>query len=81
MTRTQATEPASRHDAWRNSVIKTLGDFSELAARPWDQLREIEIFPGCRLGSDEFVVPADYLLRVPGDCDHRFRLIATRRSD
>jgi hypothetical protein len=21
------------------------------------------------------------LVRVPGDCDHRFRLIATRRSD
>ncbi|AND89552.1 bll4269 [Bradyrhizobium diazoefficiens USDA 110] len=61
MTRTRSIDPAERALEWRNKTLPTLGNFSELAAKPWGELREHEIFEGCRLGDEELVVPENWV--------------------
>ncbi|MGY4608591.1 integrase [Bradyrhizobium sp. USDA 4474] len=61
MTRIRSIDPAERAYEWRNKTLPTLGNYSELAAKPWEELREYEIFEGCRLGDEELVVPEDWV--------------------
>jgi integrase len=57
MTPIRSIDPAKFVAEWRNKSLPTLGNYSELAAKPWDELRQYEIFEGCRLGDEELVVP------------------------
>ncbi|MCJ2096326.1 integrase [Methylobacterium sp. J-072] len=43
----------------------SLGNFSELAARPWSEVRRIEIFPGCRVGDPLIVMPEHWMPAGP----------------
>lgn len=61
MTRIRSIDPAERAFEWRNKTLPTLGNYSDLAATSWDELRQYEIFEGCRLGDDELVVPESWM--------------------
>lgn len=61
MTRIRSIDPAERAYEWRNKTLPTLGNYSELAVKPWEELREYEIFEGCRLGDEELVIPEDWV--------------------
>jgi len=61
MTRTRSIDPAERAYKWRNDTLPTLGNYSELAVQPWDELRRYEIFEGCRLGDEELVIPEHWM--------------------
>jgi integrase len=64
MTRIPATEalPAGM-DEWRDGMAVAIGNYSTLAARPWEEIRGIEIFPGSRLGDPLLVIPRDWMPR------------------
>ncbi|WP_407112438.1 tyrosine-type recombinase/integrase [Bradyrhizobium sp. LMG 9283] len=61
MTRIRSIDPAERAFEWRNKTLPTLGNYSELAAKPWEEMREYEIFEGSRLGDEELIVPEDWV--------------------
>lgn len=61
MTRIRSIDPAERAYEWRNKTLPTLGNYSELAVKPWDELRRYEIFDGCLLGDEELVVPEHWM--------------------
>ncbi|MBX9827482.1 MAG: integrase [Xanthobacteraceae bacterium] len=66
MTRIPATN-LDRADfgAWRDGLSVELGNFSDLAARSWAEVRLIEIFPGVRLGDAVLILPFDWMPRGP----------------
>ncbi|MEY9158498.1 integrase [Bradyrhizobium japonicum] len=47
--------------AWQKTTFSGLGNFSDLARKGWDELRNFEIFPGCPLGAPALVLPEDWL--------------------
>jgi integrase len=47
--------------AWRDGISAGLGNFSDLGTRPWCEVRQIEIFPGSRLGDAVIAVPKNWL--------------------
>jgi integrase len=64
MTPIQATESAADLDgfgSWRDGIAVALGNFSGLAARPWSEVQQIEIFPGCRVGASLLVMPERWM--------------------
>lgn len=66
MTHTPVSETALADiDEWRDAMPAALGNFSELAARPWSEVRSIEIFPGVRLGDDVLVLPYGWMPQGP----------------
>jgi hypothetical protein len=48
-------------EAWRDALMAQLGNYDELAARPWDELRRIEFLPGCRLDAPVLTIPAEWM--------------------
>lgn len=50
---------------WRDGLVSVIGNYGDLAARPWAELRGIEIFPGCRLDADVLEMPAAWM--APGE--------------
>jgi len=46
---------------WRDALMSQLGNYDELAARPWDHLRRIEFLPGCRLDAPVLTIPAEWM--------------------
>lgn len=48
-------------DQWRNTTFSSLGNYGSLAARPWSQLKHIELFPGVFLHSSPLILPTDWL--------------------
>lgn len=46
---------------WREGLAISLGNFSELAGRPWSDVRGIEMFPGCRVGDPLLVMPEHWM--------------------
>ncbi len=55
---------------WRDGQLVGVGNYSNLAIRPWAEVRAIEIFPGSRLDAPVLEVPAAWMpagtLRRPG---------------
>lgn len=48
-------------EAWRTDVAIGLGNFDDLATRPWAELARIEIFPGSMLGDPVIVMPVVWM--------------------
>jgi len=46
---------------WHYTLAATLGNFADLAMKPWSSIRHIEIFPGCRLDARMYVLPERWL--------------------
>ncbi|TXM95308.1 tyrosine-type recombinase/integrase [Methylobacterium sp. WL116] len=68
MTPIRATELAlalTGVGSWREGIAITLGNFSELAARPWSEVSRIEIFPACKVGDPLIVVPEHWMPAGP----------------
>jgi integrase len=61
MTRIRSIDPADLVYEWRKKSLPTLGNYSELAAKPWDELDQYEIFEGCRLGDKRLIMPEDWV--------------------
>lgn len=59
-------------DEWRDLLMASLGNYDELAARPWDEIRRIEFLPGCRLDAAVLIIPEEWMaagtLRRQGTC-------------
>jgi integrase len=46
---------------WRDALMAQLGNYDELASRPWEELRQIEFLPGCRLDAPVLMIPAEWM--------------------
>jgi hypothetical protein len=46
---------------WRDALMAQLGNYDELAVRPWDELRRVEFLPGCRLDAPVLTIPAEWM--------------------
>jgi integrase/recombinase XerD len=63
------------------SALLTAPDLSTWTGRRDHTLFSLAVRTGLRASEMIGLRRPSRSLRVPGDCDHRFRLIATRRSD
>ena len=46
---------------WKMSTVARIGNYRELALRPWNEVKTLEIFPGVRLDSNPLIVPEMWL--------------------
>lgn len=46
---------------WVDAASEGLGDLAKLGRRPWDDIRDFELFPGTPLGGPRIVVPEVFL--------------------
>jgi integrase len=53
----EPVDPESNSRAWRQHTFSMLGNFSDLAGKPWSELRHFQIFPECALDSSTLVIP------------------------
>jgi GAF domain-containing protein len=63
MTSARVTDAARRavYDIRRYEMSAEIGDLSDLGTRPWADLRDIELFPGSRLGDPTIEIPESWL--------------------
>lgn len=50
-----------RPEEWGAALTVSIGNYSSLGARPWDEVRLIEVFPGVQVGDRIWVVPESWL--------------------
>ena len=60
MTLIRAIESQTQR-AWQKTTFSSLGNFSDLAHKSWNELRSFQIFPGCRLDAPVLVLPKEWL--------------------
>ena len=61
MTTLAATRsPTSSGEPSRSSVADSIGLWTSIWTRPWNEIAELEIVPGCRVDDDEWVIPIDW---------------------
>jgi integrase len=54
-------DPESNAHAWRQHTFSMLGNYSDLASKPWTELRNFEIFPRYALDSPTLVIPEQWM--------------------
>jgi integrase len=60
-TKNVGRDPIPPLESWRDAIPFLIGDYGELAAIPWDRLRTVEIFPGCRLDAEVLEMPKEWM--------------------
>ncbi len=61
MTSILSIDRVAGFNDWRNGIVSSLGDLSQLGNTEWDIIKNIECFPGSRIGDDTITVPEDWL--------------------
>jgi integrase len=57
----ESVDPESSAHAWRQHTFSMLGNYSDLAGKPWSELRHFEILPRCALDSPILVIPEQWM--------------------